>query len=338
MIGFTFTLKKDPALTDCNYCGAMGESRSLSPASSGKKPSSKGRNWGNKNGTSSTGSRRTLREDSAASKRARHRLKHHSIEEFGRQFAVYPKTLSFNEARGVMGTAYAGDNGNHGGNALTRWMMAPLNLSEEDVLDVCKCSLGFPIHDAIAHGAVLFGIRDEETQDIQSCLVFREYNPALAGTKGRLRRFMDLLSHTCAYVKMKNDSSGLPLLYTDRRKRRSLGDYVARSEHLEEKLTEWHRRYGPSETHWYLSDVGVVPALQGKGYGTEMMMALSKLADRYAMPIYMEAFDEETSEFFSKFGFEKVGTEEVRANEQGSAPMWAKLMVRKVQIEIEHDE
>jgi hypothetical protein len=144
---------------------------------------------------------------------------------------------------------------------------------------------------------------------LQACVVFREYNPAKEGTKGILRLMVELMSHTCAYLEKKEENAGI-LLLCDRKQMALLGNFMIRADELEILSASWHAKYGPPGVHWYLSNVAA--KVSGHGHGTRLMIALTKMADRYDMDVYhLECGPGENVDFFSKFDFQVVGVEEL---------------------------
>jgi len=63
----------------------------------------------------------------------------------------------------------------------------------------------------------------------------------------------------------------------------------------------------PPEPHWYLSTLGVDPARQREGFGTELLLDWLENADRDGEAAYLEADTEENVAFYSRAGFELVG-------------------------------
>lgn len=271
---------------------------------------------------------RKSRKNMSTARRAKHHLKHHGREEHGREFSIFPKTISFDEARAVVGGAYAGTSGIDTNNSITQWMMDPLNLPQEARPSVFKCSVGHPIHDTLACGGTLFGIK--ENGNLKSCLVFREYDVTKEDKGSILKSFIDLLSHTCASNLMKSSSNGVPQLFTDRNQRKRLGSYMTRADHLEMACTKWHNTYGSKQRHWYLSDIAVDPEAQRKGYGREMMAALTHLADRYDKEVYLECGTGLTA-FFQKFRFNVVAEQNLSVgdNKEYGENLAISLLIRK---------
>ncbi|HEU5099576.1 MAG TPA: GNAT family N-acetyltransferase [Roseiflexaceae bacterium] len=71
--------------------------------------------------------------------------------------------------------------------------------------------------------------------------------------------------------------------------------------------------------HWYLVDLGVDPAAQGRGLGGALLQPVLARADADAMPCYLETFRERTVTFYKRFGFTVVHTDTIP---KGGPPFW----------------
>jgi GNAT superfamily N-acetyltransferase len=60
--------------------------------------------------------------------------------------------------------------------------------------------------------------------------------------------------------------------------------------------------------HWYLMALGVDPAEQGKGRGRKLLLAGLRRADSSGGPCYLETNTEESAAFYSRRGFDVVGS------------------------------
>ena len=63
------------------------------------------------------------------------------------------------------------------------------------------------------------------------------------------------------------------------------------------------RRNIVSGPHWYLTVIGVDPALQGKGWGSRLVRYVSERADAGGVPMYLETTNERNIPFFERGGF-----------------------------------
>jgi GNAT superfamily N-acetyltransferase len=86
------------------------------------------------------------------------------------------------------------------------------------------------------------------------------------------------------------------------------------------RLMEHHHPGEPE--HYYLAVLGVVPELQGRGFGTALMGPVLKRCDRERVPAYLEASSSRSRALYERNGFEVV--EELRLPRDGPPlwPMW----------------
>ena len=66
--------------------------------------------------------------------------------------------------------------------------------------------------------------------------------------------------------------------------------------------------YRPAEPHWYLFQIGVDPASQGKGYGSALMTYTLEQCDRDHAPAYLESSNPRNISLYQRHGFEALGT------------------------------
>lgn len=71
---------------------------------------------------------------------------------------------------------------------------------------------------------------------------------------------------------------------------------------------EMQARLHPSEPHWYLSRIGVVPEAQGMGIGGALLRDGLARADAGRLPVYLEATTRRSAAFFARHGFETTAT------------------------------
>jgi ribosomal protein S18 acetylase RimI-like enzyme len=81
-----------------------------------------------------------------------------------------------------------------------------------------------------------------------------------------------------------------------------------------EQVGEHH----PEGDHWYLPFVGVDPATQGLGYGSELLRHGLARADRDQVPTYLEASSPRNRALYERHGFRAVA--EIRTTT--SPPLW----------------
>jgi ribosomal protein S18 acetylase RimI-like enzyme len=65
--------------------------------------------------------------------------------------------------------------------------------------------------------------------------------------------------------------------------------------------------YHPAEPHWYLPFIGVDPARQGAGYGSELMKHMLERCDAERTPAYLENSNPRNIPFYERLGFERLG-------------------------------
>jgi len=82
----------------------------------------------------------------------------------------------------------------------------------------------------------------------------------------------------------------------------------------------------PSEPFYYLYAIGNTPENIGKGIGGKLLKAGLDIADKNAMPVYLECSKKENILFYRKYGFEVIGE---CTPVKGCPPEW--LMLRPTQ-------
>lgn len=74
-----------------------------------------------------------------------------------------------------------------------------------------------------------------------------------------------------------------------------------------EKMGSYH----PSEPHWYLPLLGVVPLYHGKGLGSALMQHAIARCDHDNKVAYLESSNPKNISFYERYGFELLGTIQV---------------------------
>ena len=62
----------------------------------------------------------------------------------------------------------------------------------------------------------------------------------------------------------------------------------------------------PTDPHWYLGFLGVVPARQGQGLGAAMLRATLARCDELGEPAYLEATSEANRRLYERHGFRTI--------------------------------
>jgi GNAT superfamily N-acetyltransferase len=75
-----------------------------------------------------------------------------------------------------------------------------------------------------------------------------------------------------------------------------------------------------AEPHWYLSTLGIDPACQKEGIGAALLSDFIALADRDAVPAYLETDRPEIAPFYARQGFETIERTEIMG-----VPIWHML-------------
>ncbi len=75
-------------------------------------------------------------------------------------------------------------------------------------------------------------------------------------------------------------------------------------------LSEW-ARHDPSEQHWHLGPIGILPSHQGSGIGSELMWRFCKEVDTCLAKAYLETDLDKNVRFYEKFGFNVVSETEI---------------------------
>ena len=86
-------------------------------------------------------------------------------------------------------------------------------------------------------------------------------------------------------------------------------------------LFEQMAGFHPHEPHWYVPLIGVDPAFQGRGYGTQLMRQGLVACDRDQQPAYLEATSLASRPFYERHGFRVLG--EIRSGD--SPPLYPML-------------
>jgi ribosomal protein S18 acetylase RimI-like enzyme len=75
-------------------------------------------------------------------------------------------------------------------------------------------------------------------------------------------------------------------------------------------FNEW-ALHDPLKQHWHLGPIGVLPAYQGKGVGSELLNRFCHEVDACLSPAYLETDTDKNVRFYERFGFEVVKETEI---------------------------
>jgi ribosomal protein S18 acetylase RimI-like enzyme len=75
-------------------------------------------------------------------------------------------------------------------------------------------------------------------------------------------------------------------------------------------LNEWARQ-DPSDQHWHLGPIGILPSHQGSGIGSELMRRFCKEVDTCSAKAYLETDLDKNVCFYEQFGFKVVSETEI---------------------------
>ena len=75
-------------------------------------------------------------------------------------------------------------------------------------------------------------------------------------------------------------------------------------------FAEW-AKHDPTEQHWHLGPIGVLPAHQGSGVGSKLMIRFCKEVDSCSANAYLETDSDKNVRFYQKFGFRVVSESEI---------------------------
>jgi len=68
---------------------------------------------------------------------------------------------------------------------------------------------------------------------------------------------------------------------------------------------EW-ARHDPTEQHWHLGPIGVLPSHQGSGIGSLLMERFCREVDACSAKAYLETEGDKNKRFYEKFGFDVI--------------------------------
>lgn len=81
-------------------------------------------------------------------------------------------------------------------------------------------------------------------------------------------------------------------------------------------------RIHPREPHYYLAILGTDPSAQGKGFGSQLVRAVTDRADRELMPCYLESSKLANVPFYERHGFKVTGEVRIAGTGPVIYAMW----------------
>lgn len=142
------------------------------------------------------------------------------------------------------------------------------------------------------------------------------------------------LRHGCSVaVRDASDPAGVALVFPPDRWRMPtsvlarqapgyLRVFVRRTPQALGVLASFERRH-LRRPHYYVGYIGVVPAAQGRGYGSTLMQPIVDRCDAEGLPAYLEASSPSSAQLYVRFGFASVA----QIRPFGAPPI--ELMVRE---------
>ena len=235
------------------------------------------------------------------------------------KICVYPESLSFHEARNVIGDAFGGSPASKGSDlinsALSQTMPGILGDDETSTFNrqaLNAFSLGFFAHEQLTMGGTMFGIRDNSSGAVKAVIVFREYG---VKSEKKANKIVAFYHNFRAYISMSRDPLGLPEILKDKVEMKRYQRGMARMEALDGVMRGWHEKYGPREPHFYVGIVASDPENQGKGYCKELMQLLGAAADECHIACYLET-QEKNRPYYEKFGYKPVANNDLVIEER----------------------
>lgn len=176
--------------------------------------------------------------------------------------------------------------------------------------------LGMCVHKAFLLGerGLIMVARDGGSGKITGCVVLYFY-PKKYGVDG-----MMLDMKACSAAGMSKWSKTQSAIMQDKR-----------TAALDAGCQKLHKAHG-STPHIFVQIVAVDPEEQGKGVGKKLMQAVNKIADEMKLPLYLECDADKNEAIYAKFGFAKVGTEDLTASEKSGPAVYKSLVAMRREV------
>jgi ribosomal protein S18 acetylase RimI-like enzyme len=71
------------------------------------------------------------------------------------------------------------------------------------------------------------------------------------------------------------------------------------------------KKHDPKKPHWHIDPIGVLPEMQGKGIGSQMLSYFCEQIDKQNAAAYHETDQEQNVRLYEKFGYKVVETEPI---------------------------
>jgi len=149
------------------------------------------------------------------------------------------------------------------------------------------------------HVAVLRGKDEKQRVKIESMFVdLFSHNPGITFIAKERQRIVGVM-------RMKS-CCGSTL------KKKAAGD---RDENdIDRRINLWHREWAahdPSEQHWHLGPIGVIPTHQDQGIGGMLMNRFCKEVDKCSAKAFLETDSDKNVSFYHTFGFKVVSVSNI---------------------------
>jgi len=150
------------------------------------------------------------------------------------------------------------------------------------------------------HVAVLKGNNEKQRLKIESMFVdLFNHNPGIIYIAKEGQRIVGVMRmKSCCGSTIKKD---------DEKKKKEENEIDHRIKILHR---EW-AAYDPTEQHWHLGPIGVIPTHQNKGIGNMLMKLFCKEVDKCSAKAFLETDLDKNVSFYEKFGFKVVSTSNI---------------------------
>jgi ribosomal protein S18 acetylase RimI-like enzyme len=179
---------------------------------------------------------------------------------------------------------------------MAEWIISQMERKDlpEAARVLCEAMRFNPLHVAV------FQSRDENARRrIEQ--MFLELFSELPGVTFLARRHGKIVG----VMRMKSCEGRRPS--AEVRAKKDLTNISARKSHWQ---NVW-ARHDPSDPHWHLGPIGVVPEYQRRGIGTVLLQRFCREVDACGAPAYLETDLPANVLFYEKHGFQVLGREDI---------------------------